>query len=61
MKRDKTIKERLVVIETLMTNHLAHHDMWVKWIMWVGGSLAVTLISETTYILVKLVTTHGLV
>lgn len=29
MKAD-TIKERIAVLETLMTNHLHHHEIWLK-------------------------------
>lgn len=30
---EPTIKERLATIETLLGNHLAHHDRFQKWMM----------------------------
>jgi len=32
-KKRFTIKERLIVIETLMNNHLKHHEMWMKFLL----------------------------
>ena len=28
--KDGTVKERLAVIETLLSNHLAHCELWLK-------------------------------
>jgi hypothetical protein len=32
-KKDSTIKERLAVLETLMTNHLQHHNVYLKGVL----------------------------
>lgn len=29
MAKDQTVKERLAVLETLMTNHLHHHEIYL--------------------------------
>lgn len=29
-KKEVTLKERLVRVETLLTNHLHHHEIWFK-------------------------------
>lgn len=33
MKKDKTIIERLVQVETLLTNHLHHHEQLSKYFL----------------------------
>jgi len=32
-KKDGTIKERLAILETLLTNHLHHHDIYLKGVL----------------------------
>jgi len=32
-KKDSTIKERLAILETLLTNHLHHHDIYLKGVL----------------------------
>jgi len=32
-KQDGTIKERLAILETLLTNHLHHHDIYLKGVL----------------------------
>jgi len=43
-----TIKERLTRLETLMENHVYHHEIRDKWMMRILGSLVVGLILMVT-------------
>lgn len=32
-RKDPTIRERLARIETLLGNHLQHHDLYFRWVI----------------------------
>ena len=46
-KKNDTIKERIAVLETLMTNHLHHHDIYLKGIMIPVGLMVLALLLRT--------------
>jgi hypothetical protein len=46
-KKDSTIKERLAVLETLMTNHLKHHDIYLKGVLIPVGLMVLFMFVKT--------------
>jgi len=45
-KKDSTIKERIAVVETLLTNHLHHHEVYLKGVMIPIGIMVVLLLAK---------------
>jgi hypothetical protein len=45
-KKDSTVKERLAVLETLMTNHLHHHDLYLKGVLIPIGIMVLLLLGK---------------
>ena len=39
-----SLRERIAVLETLMTNHIHHHEIRDKWMLGVVGGLVVGII-----------------
>ena len=55
-----TIKERLARIETLICNHLQHHQTLEKWLLGICGTLLTAFLGETAYLIFRLVVSHNI-
>jgi len=43
---ERTIRERLVKIEVLLGNHLAHHDLYFRWVIIPIGIMTLLLLAK---------------
>lgn len=46
-KKESTIKERIAVIETLLNNHLKHHDIYLKGVLIPIGLMVLILLLKS--------------